>query len=239
MPYDFANIIDVIPIICVDYILLLRVQALYSRGKAVSIILFSAFGIEAIAALVFAIQGDSIEDPKAIGIAPGLIQCSINLRPIVEGPLSWSIPLAYGALLLALALYKAAAIWKEVAGLKGVSLVKVLIRDQVWYYLAVIFVSFVNIAADVFDLSFVASAVFDVAGNPPFLSILGAHLLFNMKEAGEKGLNQGTSCPTPTSTVSEINFAAPRAGAVESSLGEAVGAEEVERAVEVENEEIV
>ena len=42
--------------------------------------------------------------------------------------------------------------------------------------------------------------------NPPLLSIIGARLLFNMKEAGEKGLNEGTSCGSK-STVSEIDFA--------------------------------
>ena len=51
-----------------------------------------------------------------------------------------------------------------------------------------------------FILNFVAS--------PSLLSILGARLLFNMKEAGEKGLNQGTSCGAK-STMSDIDFAVP------------------------------
>lgn len=53
-------------------------------------------------------------------------------------------------------------------------------------------------------------AVFDilsVASSPALLSILGAHLLFSMKDAGAKGLNQGTSCDLKT-TMSSINFAA-------------------------------
>jgi len=207
-------------------ILLLRVRALYSRGKAISIVLFSAFGIDVIGLVVLLIQGDAILDPDAIGVAPGLTLCGSNDLSVVTAPLSWSIPLAYGSLLLALAFYKAAAIWKESAGLKGVSLIKVLIRDQAFYFLAVMFVCVANIVADVDDLSSILSNVFVVAGNPAFLSILGARLLFNMKEAGEKGLNQGTSCPTLTSTVSEIDFAAPPARAAESSLGEAAGAEE-------------
>ena len=50
--------------------------------------------------------------------------------------------------------------------------------------------------------------VLNVLGNPPLLSILGARLLFNMKEAGAKGLNEGTSCGQK-STISDIEFAAP------------------------------
>ena len=44
--------------------------------------------------------------------------------------------------------------------------------------------------------------------NPALLSILGARLLFNMKEAGVKGLNEGTSCGSK-STISDINFGVP------------------------------
>ena len=51
--------------------------------------------------------------------------------------------------------------------------------------------------------------VLEVIGNPASLSIIGAQLLFNMKEAGEKGLNAGTSCNSKT--VSDIDFAASRA----------------------------
>ena len=47
-----------------------------------------------------------------------------------------------------------------------------------------------------------------VLANPPLLSILGARLLFNMKEAGAKGLNEGTSCGSK-STISDIEFDAP------------------------------
>ena len=50
------------------------------------------------------------------------------------------------------------------------------------------------------------SSILDLAGNTALVSILGARLLFNMKEAGEKDLNQGTSCGSK-STVSEIDFA--------------------------------
>ena len=47
--------------------------------------------------------------------------------------------------------------------------------------------------------------VLSLVGSQAFLSVMGAHLLFNMREAAEKGLNQGTSCPTQP-TINEIHF---------------------------------
>ena len=44
------------------------------------------------------------------------------------------IPMAYEGILMVLALYKAAEYWKMSAGLKGFTLVKVLIRDQALYF---------------------------------------------------------------------------------------------------------
>lgn len=44
--------------------------------------------------------------------------------------------LIYGGVLMTLAMYKAAIMWKETAGLKGLGLVKVLIRDQAFYFFA-------------------------------------------------------------------------------------------------------
>ena len=47
----------------------------------------------------------------------------------------------YGALLLVLALYKAAVIWKENSGLHNFELVKVLVRDQAVYFLLYVYSS--------------------------------------------------------------------------------------------------
>lgn len=46
-----------------------------------------------------------------------------------------AIPLAYGLLLLALAVYKAAEYWRESAGFHGFALVTILVRDQAIYLL--------------------------------------------------------------------------------------------------------
>lgn len=76
-----------------------------------------------------------------------------------------------------------------------------------FFSLIVIIVSDVIILIDYIDL-IAPSSTLQLTGEPALLSVLGAHLLFNMKEAGEKGLNQGTSYG-PKSTVSNIDFVAP------------------------------
>ena len=63
------------------------------------------------------------------------------------------------------------------------------------------------------------SYILTVLANPSLLSILGARLLFNMKEAGEKGLNHGRSCSSK-STMSDIDFATPHPAIVSESQGE-------------------
>ena len=47
-----------------------------------------------------------------------------------------ALEMAYATFLMILALYKAAIIWKETAGLKGINLAKVLVRDQAVYFIA-------------------------------------------------------------------------------------------------------
>lgn len=81
------------------------------------------------------------------------------------------------------------------------------------------------------EASTLLSAILNSVGSPAFLSILGARLLFNMREAGEKGLNEGTSCGSK-STVSGIDFAEPPQAAMEHSQ------EELGRDEAIEMEEI-
>ena len=45
-----------------------------------------------------------------------------------------TIPMTYSVFLMVIALYKAAKIWKEVAGTKGTELIKVLLLDQAIYF---------------------------------------------------------------------------------------------------------
>ena len=78
---------------------------------------------------------------------------------------------------------------------------------------------------DIFTAESNALFTYFLAGlaNPSLLSILGARLLFNMKEAGAKGLNEGTSCGSK-STISDIDFSAPPETAASQSNDEATEA---------------
>ena len=78
------------------------------------------------------------------------------------------------------------------------------------------------------DQNFVLFVILSLTGSTVFLSILGAHLLFNMKEAlGERGLNQGTSYNSK-STVSGIDFAISPQASVSGSQEEMVEPETIE-----------
>ena len=80
-----------------------------------------------------------------------------------------------------------------------------------------ILVSSLKIVLVVVQVTTLLDYIFTVIGNPSLLSVLGARILINMKEAGEKGLNQGTGC-RPRSTLSGIDCAMPTDSALESSL---------------------
>ena len=43
-------------------------------------------------------------------------------------------------------------------------------------------------------------------GNPSLLCILGSRMFFNLKEAGEAGINEGTNLGSHRSTISSIHF---------------------------------
>ena len=43
-------------------------------------------------------------------------------------------------------------------------------------------------------------------GNPAFLCVLGSRMLFNLKEAGERGQNEGTSYNATSKTAQESNI---------------------------------
>ena len=45
------------------------------------------------------------------------------------------VPMTYGAILMVLALYKAAEYWRISGGFKGFKLVRILIRDQAIYFI--------------------------------------------------------------------------------------------------------
>ena len=124
-----------------------------------------------------------------------------------------------------LAVYKAARILKEDPGLNMVKIIKVILRDQVVYFIAyvsqfefcrrslstnairLIFVSAATILAEFLSSIKPILAVEDSIGNPAILSSVSAHLLLNMKESGAKGLNEGMGAWGDT--MDGMDFAAP------------------------------
>lgn len=127
---------------------------------------------------------------------------------------------------MALALYKAAEFWRLSNGLTGMKLVKILILDQFFYFLLYVLPFVYDIrpltcllrAVACFVVNIVLNQV-DVAnlflwaaigslGSPSFLCLLGCRLLIHLKEAGEVGVNAGTSYRLKTMSVpGEMSFA--------------------------------
>ena len=75
---------------------------------------------------------------------------------------------------------------------------------------SVIFVSAFGILEFMLQISNLYLAnVISSLGNPAFLCVLGSRMLFNLKEAGERGQNEGTSYIATPRIVSEMEFAEP------------------------------
>lgn len=98
-----------------------------------------------------------------------------------------------------------------------------------------IYVGIVGILVLYLDIAPGTSVWFAVTGDPSVLSILGAHVLLNLKIEGERTLQQGASHPTK-STFLGIEFVAPSADDVDSTLNEATT--DVGRSGTAEREEI-
>ena len=89
--------------------------------------------------------------------------------------------------------------------------------------LSIILVCVFGILENLMTSNALFTYILGVLGNPALLSILGARLLFNMKEAGAKGLNEGTSCGSK-STISDIDFGTPPEATANQSHDEAMEA---------------
>ncbi|THH10923.1 hypothetical protein EW145_g993 [Phellinidium pouzarii] len=178
----------------------------FNEDKKIARILKVLFGIEAVFLLGIVIYINLYEQVGIESIAEGVTVCNTNRpSPPVWGPLSWAVTLTYGLILMILALYKASVIWKEAAGFSGLDLVKVLIQDQIIYFFMVLFCSAAQIVAGSPEISGVLSDTLNVMGSPSLLCILGSRLLIRLKKAGERSVNGGTSCVTPST--SNMQFA--------------------------------
>lgn len=73
------------------------------------------------------------------------------------------------------------------------------------HFFSLISVSVLQIIDSIFSEDSLLSLILTLVGSPALLSLLGARLLFNLKEAGSNSLSQGTSCGSK-STVTAMDF---------------------------------
>ncbi|KAH8109211.1 hypothetical protein DFH11DRAFT_1515932, partial [Phellopilus nigrolimitatus] len=186
---------DWMTILLIDYILLMRVLALYHQNKRVAACLRALFGLEAAFMLGLFIYPTIYEEVVLGELVKGVAVCTENRDPPkVWSALSWAAPMVYAIILMILALYKAAEHWRETAGFSQFTLVKVLIQDQGIYFIMVIFCNVMQIVSDTLSIPNVLLDYFlNVLGSPSLLCVLGSHLLVHLKEAGERGANGGAS----------------------------------------------
>ncbi|PAV20479.1 hypothetical protein PNOK_0310600 [Pyrrhoderma noxium] len=215
--------------------IMLRVLALWENNWLLTIILRGLVACEAISKLAIIITMTLIQDPIAYPITPSSTVCATYVSSYLQvsrlGLFSWLIPSIVGFMLLLLALYKGLLYCKE-NGFKGHSLVKVVIKDQLLYYVLVIFCGIINILnyeVVVFlpasQRSFTLAAIVGIIGNPAMLSILGSHLFLNLKEEAELGTNVGIGTVNRYDhTLSIPQFAGV---AIETSHSEIVGSSDL------------
>ncbi|KAL5476779.1 hypothetical protein ACEPAI_2965 [Sanghuangporus weigelae] len=171
----------------IEYILVIRVLALYHQDKKLSVFLKSLLVLVAGNGIAFQIHG-VIYDGEALGIVTeGVSLCFVEREfPVILTVASWILPITYGLTLMGLSLYKAAEHWRSSHGFKGLHLMHVLFRDQFIYFG---FASFYAISQPV------GAAIVNFNGPAAFILIT---------EAGERGENGGLNY-TPQS-VSDIQF---------------------------------
>ncbi|KAI5119379.1 hypothetical protein M0805_001054 [Coniferiporia weirii] len=203
------NFTDLISILLIDYILLMRVLALYEKKRTVVVCLRILFVLEGASMAGILLYTNIYEGVSVGGLAIDATACGVNRTiPQLWSPLFWSAPLVYGSILMILAIYKASKFWRLSAGFSNFSVVKILIEDQAVYFFVVLLCSVANIVADsphVVLLNYAVIIVLNILSSTSLLCILGSRLLVHLKEAGERGFNEGTSYRTAVA-MSDIAF---------------------------------
>ncbi|KAH8109358.1 hypothetical protein DFH11DRAFT_944898 [Phellopilus nigrolimitatus] len=190
----FLNLSYWMTILLIDYILLMRVLALYHQNKKLDACLKIILGLEAAFVLGTVIYTIIYQENSVGRLAEGVTICMVNRNLNIWGALFWAVPMLYAIILMVLALYKAVQHWRELAAFSQFNLLTVLIRDQAIYFALVIYCSVVGIVAvQLFNPNTFLSILLTALGSPSLLSVLGSHLLVHLKEAGERRANGGTS----------------------------------------------
>ncbi|KAL5534893.1 hypothetical protein ACEPAF_2983 [Sanghuangporus sanghuang] len=182
-------------IVLIDCILMMRVVALYSKDRRLSISLNSLLVLAAAIKLSILIYITVIQDVAVYTLATNVTICGEKKSAAIGwGIVDWLAPMAYGVVLLALALRKAMQYWKMTSGFKTSRLVNVLIQDQIIYFLLVVLCCILNIIQfKIHVTNDVLAGILSTLGSPSLLCILGSRMLFNLKEAGNEDINERAS----------------------------------------------
>ncbi|KAL5524850.1 hypothetical protein ACEPAF_9996 [Sanghuangporus sanghuang] len=164
-----------ITIALIDYILMIRVLALYCRAKSISICLNILFVMSASSKLGIIIYGLHSQQNAVFSLGNYGTVCGVNKTPSWKlGMFDWLIPM-------------------------------------VLYFMLIILCSmFAILGFKLVIPNVILADILSSLGNPSFLSLLGSRMLINLKEAGERGQNEGTNYKIPSMTLSDIDFAEPR-----------------------------
>ncbi|KAL5501298.1 hypothetical protein ACEPAH_8558 [Sanghuangporus vaninii] len=206
-----TNIANWMTIVLIDYILMIRVLALYSQDRTLSICLKALLVLEAafkMGLLSYVIREENV----AVGqLGENATICITESSVLWQlGVVDWLVPMVYAVVLMILAIYKATEYWKISTGFKGFALVRVLVQDQMIYFMSAIACSLLNILTFRISISNdILASILNAVGNPPLLCIFGARMLINLKEAAERGQNEGTNIKISSRTMSQIDFAEP------------------------------
>ncbi|KAL5512043.1 hypothetical protein ACEPAH_5262 [Sanghuangporus vaninii] len=204
---------DWFTIVLIDYILMIRILALYSREKVLSWILQALLALEAVAMLWLVIQITVVEGLTTKTLPGGITVCGETHNAQGLGMAFWSIPMVYSTVLFALALYKAIEFWLINRGFEGLTLVRVLIEDQAIYFVLAIVCNLLNVMEFKLRVSNgLLSALLDTLGSPAFLCVFGSRMLFNLKEAGEKGSYDDETTLRMDTRMSSVRFASSYRG---------------------------
>lgn len=195
-------------IVTINYILMLRVVALWGNsmlmslnlclplltfiGKTLSIGLKTVIFLEVVTRFSIIIKYFTIDHTQAYVLAAGATYCgaSSDEYTVIDniGLIDWVIHLSVSSILLVLALYRTAGMWRSSG-----DLVHIIIRDQLLFYFVAIFCSVINII-NYEVISFGESIelyVLPVLGNTGYMCLLGSRILINLKEAGKTEINDG------------------------------------------------
>ncbi|KAL5478872.1 hypothetical protein ACEPAI_2149 [Sanghuangporus weigelae] len=198
--------LDCLVVICIEYALFLRARALYSlevKDKKIARYAMILFVIEAAATFGIVINETIMLEAIAKGIA-GFSYCASGTPSKVEWSFLWIIVLSYQIMMTSLCVYKATRLHRTL-GLRGVHLVKVVVRNQLTYLSIIIICSIFNLIGE-FDLNLpaVGQAFYLTIGSKSVFSLVGSRMLIHLKQAAEETPGEGGSLRLPAHPSTDV-----------------------------------